>query len=501
MLKHITILVVFSFSFFFSCAQHDLEDYIGEWEGKTANKNAFNLNLTIKKLEGGNAVFTISNDKEIVTKDFKFDNRINLVLDDGLIFSGMVNQDKSVITGFMGLIRDFYPIQLYKKGNRYVGKLNLSAYNHLKPNNLRLTMKEVNDGGYTVYPMLGDFWVSDLKQEKNNFSFKEYKTGLEFEGRLNPSEIVLNVSLAGSFITKITFQKNAQHQESAPVSVDENFEINDGWESSKNRLALPQVEKGIHNDSLEGIESILVAKNGKIIYEKYFAGFDANTPHDTRSASKSISSAIIGIAIDDKIIESVDEKLYNLLPQEYQYTKDALKAKITVKNLLTMSSGLDVNKKANEGYYQNESDNWLKTVLEAPMVHEPGTYTDYGSANPFLLGVGLNERLDIPLEFYMREKLFAPLGITNYIMNTDDTGIIPYFGGGLHITPRDMLKFGQLYLNNGNWNGQQIIGGQFIFIIPELESVVVTTAGNYRNRKGNQSREMFVAHILPLLMK
>lgn len=549
MLKNVTLLLFLLLSSFSSCAQQiSIDDYIGEWEGNLTNTDDLNLELTIE-LKEENAIFKIAKNKDIITNKFKFRNKINLVLDDNLMFRGTVNQDKSVITGFMKSKKDFYPITLQKKGNFYIGKWNLSIYHHLKPNDLKLIMKEVNDGGYSVYPMLGAYWVADFKQEKNKISFEDYKTPLEFEGQLKDTEIVLNISLAGSFISKITFRKNAQHKELTSILAEKNAQINDGWELSKNRLALPKMEKGIRNDSLIGIESILVAKNGKVTYEKYFAGFDANTPHDTRSASKSISSAIIGIAIDDNIIKSVDEKLYDFIPQEYQYTKDSLKSKITIKDLLTMSSGLDVNNKANEGYYQEESDdNWLKTVLEAPMVHEPGTYTDYGSANPFLLGVYLNARLDIPLEFYMHEKLFGPLGITNYIMNTDDTGIIPYFGGGLHLTPRDMLKFGQLYLNNGNWNGQQIIsknwveesfkkhtrlqdardkneygyfwyhdtyiingkaiesieargaGGQFIFVVPALESVVVITAGNYRNRKGNQSREIFEEYILPALL-
>ncbi len=550
MFKNVALLLfLFLLSSFSSCAQQiSIDDYIGEWKGNLTNVDDLNLEMTIE-LKKENAIFKLSKNKDIITNKFKFKNKINLVLNDNLKFNGVVNQDKSIITGFMGLKRDYYPIKLYKRGEFYVGNWNLSGYHHLKPNDLKLSMKEVNDDGHTVYPMLGTFWVSDFKYEKNKISFKDYKTGLKFEGLLNTSKIVLNISLAGNYITKTTFKKIKSPKKHTVVSAEENSQINDNWESSKNRLMLPQMEKGILNDSLEGMESILVAKKGKIIYEKYFAGFNANTPHDTRSASKSISSAIIGIAIDDNIIKSVDEKLYDFIPQKYQYTKDSLKSKITIKDLLTMSSGLDVNNKAYEGYYQEKSDdNWIKTVLEAPIIHEPGTYTDYGSANPFLLGISLNERLNIPLEFYMNDKLFAPLGITNYIMNTDDTGIIPYFGGGLHLTPRDMLKFGQLYLNGGVWNGKRIIseswikesfkkhvqlqdvrdkneygyfwwhdtyivdgktfesieargaGGQFIFIVPAIESVVVITAGNYRNRKSNQSRKIFKKYVLPALL-
>ncbi|WP_074407642.1 serine hydrolase domain-containing protein [Aquimarina megaterium] len=547
MFKNLTLSLLLCFSFFTSCAQQNIVDFIGEWEGKTTNKDALNLDIIVKKLSEEDAVFTLSNNKEIITKKFKFDNRINLALGDNLIFSGIVNDGQSEINGFIKSKRYLYPAKLYKKGDHFEGKWNLSIIHYLQPQSLRLTIKEGggSDDEYRAYPILGNLWCNNFKKKNNSISFTDSNTGLEFDGQLKPSEVVLNISLEGNFITKTSFKKSIKHKKD--TSINENFQINDGWELSKNRLVLQKMEEGIRNDSLVGIEGILIAKNGKITYEKYFAGFNVNIPHGMRSASKSISSAIIGIAIDDKIIESVDKKLYDFIPQAYQYTKDTLKSKITIKDLLTMSSGLDVNNKAYEEYYQ-ESNNWLKTVLEAPMVKVPGTYADYGSANPFLLGVYLSNRLDVPLEFYMADKLFSPLGITNYILNTDDTKAIPYFGGGFHLTPRDMLKFGQLYLNEGVWNSKRIIsenwiresfkkhtrlqdrrdknqygylwwhdtyiineeaitsieargaGGQFIFIVPALESVVVITAGNYRNRKGNQSREIFAKYILPALL-
>ncbi|PZX46508.1 serine hydrolase domain-containing protein [Algoriphagus chordae] len=551
MFKYRSCLLFFLSMSLFNCAQPQIsdEDLIGEWTGKLTETYDLKLDITIE-LKGEEAIFRLSRKKDLIVEKFKFDNKIKLDLDDDITFSGIVNKNKSTINGFIGLQRNLYPIKLSREGNHYTGELSFMMLHHLNPKNIRLSIEEVNDNGYTIYPMLGSFWVNDFKQEKNKISFKDYPTGFEFEGQIMPLEMVFDVGIAGNFIAEVILKKNEMERKQNLNTVDNEIKINDGWELSENRLDLPQMQTDIQRDSLVGVEGVLIARNGKILYEKYFAGFDVNTTHNTRSASKSISSAIIGIAIDNNIIESVDEKLYDFIPYDYQYTKDSLKAKITIKHLLTMSSGLDVNNKAYEGYYQNESDDpWLKTVLEAPMVHEPGTYTDYGSANPFLLGIYLHNRLDIPLEFYMHEKLFSPLGITNYVMNTDDTGIIPYFGGGLSLTPRDMLKFGQLYLNEGTWNGEQIIskswiqesfkkhtklqdfqdkdeygyfwyhhtymvdgksiksieargaGGQFIFVVPELEVVAVITAGNYRNGKTNQSLEIFRDYVLPALLK
>ncbi len=546
MLKNvfISLFVLVSFSSF---AQQTMADYIGEWVGQTIDTEALNLDVSIEKLKGEDAIFALSNKRDIVAKDFKFSNTINLVIDGDFTFSGIVDHERSEIKGFIQNKGNLYPTILHKKGDVFEGKWNLSTIHYLQSRSLRLTIKESNipNDEYRAYPILGGLWCNDFKKSNSTISFRDNNTGLEFEGHLSPSKIVLDISLSGNFIAKASFKKSTKHKKVTSINVVP--QINDGWEVSKNGLVLQKMEADIRNDdSPVGIEGVLVAKNGKITYENYFAGFNASIPHSMRSASKSISSAIIGIAIHDKIIESVDEKLYDFIPQEYQYTKDDLKSRITIKDLLTMSSGLDVNNKAYEDNYQ-ESNNWLKTVLEAPMVKEPGTYADYGSANPFLLGIYLSYRLDIPLGFYVADKLFSPLGITNYILNTDDTKSTPYLGGGFRLTPRDMLKFGQLYLNGGTWNGKQIIseqwveesfkkhvqlqdrnkieygyqwwhgaydingesiatveargsGGQRIFVVPALEAVVVITAGNYRNRKSYLSQEIFEQHILPALI-
>ena len=217
-----------------------------------------------------------------------------------------------------------------------------------------------------------------------------------------------------------------------------------------------------------------------------------------------------------------------------------------------MSSGLDAvdfgtNRKslASEDNYQSTQD-WTKTILEAPMINEPNTHANYGSANPYLLGVVMDSAVSEPLELFMDKNLFQKLGISNYIIQTDMAGR-PYFGGGMYLTPRDMIKFGELYLKNGKWKKHQILskdwinnsfknykvlentpdkngygylwwhnnyqingellksieargaGGQYIFIIPSLETVVVITAGNYRNGKTQQPELILEKYILPYI--
>ncbi|QIE58061.1 serine hydrolase [Rasiella rasia] len=545
MTKRFIISLTMFLSLFNTSAQQSMADYIGEWTGKPKIDDALYLDITIEKLPNENAIFTLSNHKNVLTKSFKFENNVTITLDDNFGFNGMVNKNQSEIIGFIRLNKDLYPTVLYKVGNKFEGKWNLSIIHYLQPQSLKLTIREGGgeDDEYKAYPILGSFWCADFKKKNDSISFTDYKTGLEFEGVLNRSEIILNISIGDIFIAQTSFKKNIKQHKFVSSVVDENYEFDDGWKLSKQLLSLPKLEHAIHRDILEGIESVLIAKNSEIIYEKYYAGFNARIPHDMRSASKSISSAIIGIAIDDGIIENVEQEIYKYLPQEYQYTKDYQKSRIRVKDLLTMSSGINVS----EGQYQ-ESDNWLKTVLEAPLKHEPNSHTTYKSADPFLSGVYLSKRLDMPLAIYMHKEFFMPLGITNYILNTDDTNVIPYFGGGLYLTPRDMLKFGQLYLNKGLWNDKRIIskkwvndsfkkhtfledvsdkneygyfwwhntytingkrlesveargaGGQYIFIIPDLNAVIVITSGNYRNGKTRQPEKIVKEYLLSAIL-
>jgi len=481
----------------FGYGQNAILDYAGIWEGKPMNTNDLN--------------FTPAT-------------------------------DESIIKGFVRFEKNLYPAKLYKKGKVYIGHWNLSMLHYLQPDGLILNMQELTDDAYDVYPILGTFWVADFKQEDNMISFKDYKSGLGFKGYLNTSEILLDLYLGSSKITTVAYEKSKGKGNTEPI-LSKRAVIKDGWKISEEVLKLSAMEEDLQNGTLVGTEGVVIAKKGEIVYERYFNGFNATMVHDMRSASKSISSAVIGIAIQEGIIENVEQEIYEYLPEEFQYTRDTRKAQIRVKDLLTMSSGLYIF----EEDYQ-ESGNWLKAALEAPMKYSPGRYTDYQSVDPFLLGVYLNERLDIPMESYVDNKLFAPLGITNYVFNTDDTGITPYFGGGLYLTPRDMLKFGQLYLNQGQWNGKQLIakewitesfkkhtrlqdvrdkneygyfwwhdtytvngsainaieargaGGQFIFVIPQLETVVVITSGNFRNGKGNQCRDMLRDYILPVML-
>lgn len=572
MIKNLTILVVLSFSTLISCAQNETQNYEGEWIGFLPNKSSFNFQVSLEKLESNNYHLNIANDKILIDKNVtsSSENQILFNIDQQLFFNLKYDEHEQVLTGFIKTGKFYYHLNLKTTGdNKFVGAWNpFMLDNGLQSDDIMLYVENTEGGTLAAYPFFGDqrfrgAWTSGFKRKGETLIFRDGNTGFNYRAKLLENSIELEILLTDIFLTKTSLTHTNDGWDYNMDQVDQSqntdtpLQLNDGWATASiNDFSIKKDElirliDSIHAEKLVNTHSVLIAKENKIVFENYFDGFNAHIPHDLRSASKSISSAIIGIAIDDKIIEGVDEKLYDYIPKKYQYTKDSLKSRISIKDLLTMSSGLDVNNLAGENYYQDprQSTNWLKTVLEAPMLKEPGTYADYGSANPFLLGVYLDERLEKPLEAYMDEKLFAPLGIINYINQADDTEITPYFGGGMLLTPRDLLKFGQLYLNNGKWNGKQIIseewvkksfakhvqlqdvqdkneygylwwhdtymingksikcieargaGGQFIFIIPELASVVVITSGNFRNRKGNQPRDILKEYLLPALLK
>jgi CubicO group peptidase (beta-lactamase class C family) len=552
-------------------AQKNSQNYEGAWVGHLPDRTSFNLEVSLKKMDPTTYHLTIANDEPLIDQrvSSSTEKGIRVTVDQQLFFDLTFAKDGQSLTGFIKTGRFIFHVDLPKTGDdQFTGSWNPFMFDDgLQSDDFLLYVEPVGEDLLAAYPIFGDqrfrgTWASGFKKNGNSLLFRDSNTGFHFRAKLMEISIDLEIYLVDAMITRLNLTSTDEDwtYKSDPVDqardTDRPAELGDDWSTASireygiNQQELLRLLDSIQAEKLVNTHSVLIAKDHKLVFEKYFQGFNARIPHDLRSASKSISSAMIGIAIADNLLEGVEEPLFNCLPQEYQYVKDQQKAQIKLHDLLTMTSGLDVNDRAAENTYQDSRNpnSWLQTVLEAPMVHTPGTYADYGSANPFLLGVCLNERLNEPLEQYMHRKLFAPLGINNYINQTDDTEVTPYFGGGMLLTPRDLLKFGQLYLNKGKWQGRQIIaedwvkasftkhvqlqdvrnknwygyqwwhdtyevngrlirtteargaGGQFIFIIPELDSVVVITSGNFRNGKGNQARDILQKYILPAMV-
>lgn len=240
---------------------------------------------------------------------------------------------------------------------------------------------------------------------------------------------------------------------------------------------LQGMETGIRAGDFRKIGSVVVARHGKLLYEAYFDG-DSSTLRDTRSATKSITDVLVGITIGEKKLSGVKTPVLPLLPEHARkmQNRDSRKEKITVEDLLTMSSPLECDD-WNDASRGNEErmyviEDWAQFILDLPIrgrMHvgekdEPpkyGRYFSYCTGGVFLLSEILQKATGQRTDKYAEDKLFAPLGITDAQWVYSPLNI-PQTGGGLRLTSLDLLKIGQLYLNGGTWEGHRIVDAGWV---------------------------------------
>jgi CubicO group peptidase (beta-lactamase class C family) len=235
---------------------------------------------------------------------------------------------------------------------------------------------------------------------------------------------------------------------------------------------LRAMETAVRAGDFKKIGSVLIARHGKLVYESYFEG-DANTLRDTRSATKSITDVLIGIAIGEKKLSGVDARILQLLPEHASRLQnhDARKDKITIEDFLTMSSPLECDD-WNDASRGNEErmyvvEDWAQFILDLPIrgrMHlgeqvDPPAYGrdfSYCTGGVFTLSEVLQKATGTRTDRYAQEKLFAPLGITDAQWVYSPMNV-PQTGGGLRLSGRDLLKIAQLYLNGGSWQGRRVV--------------------------------------------
>lgn len=349
-------------------------------------------------------------------------------------------------------------------------------------------------------------------------------------------------------------------------------ETGDGWQTASlssvgmSTSRLVYLVNRIIDNSYTEVHSVVVVKNDKLVFEEYFPGhdflyngqnfhgayvnFDRNTRHDTHSVTKSFTSALVGIAVDKGLIQSVNDKIFDYFP-DYSNLLDQQKEKITVRHLLTMSSGFQWNEWDVSISQSNHdiirlifSSDPVYYVLSKPVVTDPGTEFYYNGGTVDLLGQIVKRSSGMEVQNFSHANLFGPLGITNYNWQTMYGSNVTCCHGDVYITPRDMAKIGYLYLKKGIWNGTRIIseewinsstqnhiappvswaygygylwwlrryftgsstyysfnaegwGGQQIIVIPSEEMVVVFTGANYVSNSPND--EIMAGYILPAI--
>jgi CubicO group peptidase (beta-lactamase class C family) len=281
------------------------------------------------------------------------------------------------------------------------------------------------------------------------------------------------------------------------------------------------------------IHSLLIIRNGYIVADATFYPFAQGHLHDLASVTKSFMSTLIGIAIDQGYIESVEQPVLDFFPDRTVANLDANKGAMTLEDLLTMRSGFECNEDVTSQMLP--SPDWVQFALDLPMVAEPGTLHSYCDPNSHLLSAILQNTTGMSALAYAQEQLFGPLGVSDVSWSSDPQGR-SFGAANMRLTPHDMAKLGYLFLNEGLWDGQQVVsaawvetatsaltqdssgyvdygyqwwvdpsgayyeaagyGGQKIHVLPEREMIVVMTGASGRG-SGEWGERLLENYIIP----
>jgi CubicO group peptidase (beta-lactamase class C family) len=344
-----------------------------------------------------------------------------------------------------------------------------------------------------------------------------------------------------------------------PPSLNDGLYVGTPEEVKMDSQLILKAAARIKDGKYGAVHSMLIYKDDRLVFEEYFPGYrykwdapyyigepvqwDLTMKHQIMSCTKSVTSACINIAIEKGFIKNVNQSIFDYLTDYHQFDS-GLKSEITIEHLLTMTSGLSWDEwhaphatAANDidRLYIECSDDVLKCVLEKPVVSTPGSSFTYNGGGIITLGEILKNASGMDIKEFSERYLFSPLGVDSIQWDGFPDGELET-AGGLHLRPRDMLKFGVMYLNRGVWNGERIIsqdwvaksaeiyannsgikipiedsgrngygytwwisrvghsgaktkmyrangwGGQVIMVLPEKRIVVVFTGGNYTSK-------------------
>ena len=330
---------------------------------------------------------------------------------------------------------------------------------------------------------------------------------------------------------------------------------NVGLDKSRIIKLIEEIRNGRHDD----IHSLLIVKDKRLVVEEYFgAGGTMNGPlitrllrdkvHHLASTTKGITSTLVGIAIDLGLIRSADEPIFHYLPA-YSSLFTEEKKRIKISDMLTMTPGFEwrqfgVSEAENDGMQMWRTDDVIRYVLQKPLVAEPGAEFNYTNGVPTVTGAILKNAVGMEVPAFAEKRLFGPLGIRDYVWTSYPDGSLET-DGGLALRSRDLAKIGQLFIDDGVWKGQRVVsekwvkestrerlkfgkllskwgygyhwmqkqmsfgdrqitsyfvpgdGNQILALFPELEMVVVFTAGNYGKDPKPIYHSLFEDFIIP----
>jgi CubicO group peptidase (beta-lactamase class C family) len=362
----------------------------------------------------------------------------------------------------------------------------------------------------------------------------------------------------------------AVQAQDAPAGCPAPARLDDGWTIATPNDAgfdpdkLCPLDRFIGQRADADIHGVVVVRHGKLVMERYYKGtpppesgrtgvieFGPTVEHGVFSISKSVTSLLIGIARGEGRFPDLDAPAIDHLPATYADVAAPDNARITLRDLLTMSSGRDWNERRPYSDPMNAAIQMIRApdpyrfVLQQPVTFKPGEMFNYSSGDTELLGLVLAHSVGRSIDDYARDKLLAPLGITDFEWWKMPNSGQPFAAAGLRLRPRDLAKLGQLLLTDGQWNGRQVIpkgwvaesttprikayqlsygyqwwlghtllkdrdlhwtagfgyGGQRLFVQPDLDLVVAVTAGEYADpqQRGAIPFAIFGQHVLPAI--
>jgi len=369
----------------------------------------------------------------------------------------------------------------------------------------------------------------------NTFDFAREKDGSSpFYPRGNPPE-------------RYRYVPPVQLDDGWPVSTLEREGIDQAMIEGFVRKLIDMPQESV---STSQVHSLLIARHGKLVLEEYFHGYDRDTPHDTRSAAKSWTNVLIGAAMQAGVPIRLDTPVYETMLGSVPADLDPRKKAMTLEHLISMTAGFDCDdsgeRPGDEDPMQEQTaePDWYRYSLNVPMAWNSGEQIVYCSMKPNLAAGMLEKMAGEPLPEMFHRLVAKPMQMTNYHLFLQPTGQ-PYGGGGHHFTTRDFMKFTQLFLNEGQWEGRQIVsrewarksgaalrvlsptsgqtygylwnsfaypyrgrklhayfpggnGGQVYIGIPDLDLLIAFTGGNYADRVLFRAQREFVPEdILP----
>lgn len=318
-----------------------------------------------------------------------------------------------------------------------------------------------------------------------------------------------------------------------------------GLDPARLEALVEEIERGRFPD----LHGLLVVRHGYLVLEEYFDGWTADRLHALQSVTKSVTSVLVGIAIERGAIRGVDERILGFLPDLDSIANlDDRKRRLAVEDLLTMRSGTDYHERGPSSPHSQlnrRARGWDRFYLDRPMVAEPGSRFQYDSGGVILLSSLIERRTGLHADRFADRHLFAPLDIRERRWFKNREGH-PHTGGGLDLRPRDMAKLGLLYLRKGRWGERQVVPadwversvrrhvevnrhphnvgygylwwihepdpggssgeeiwaaqgfrGQYIFVVPEHDMVVVVTGGTRSYADELRPVGFLYSHILP----